>query len=394
MSKTSLKNIFTNGIFAFALLSSLGSQTHAQIGTETITVPLTIDYNGPMIEVEVDGKPVRLLYDSGASHLALFEQSFPERLSEVSSLAEGNAFGGNQKATAKLIKPVKLSWNTIEFTTENPVLIDYTPLESGYNDAPFFEGIIFTAKISDNKRESVTVFDVPNKQILHLPIGEKVKFEDSKSYKLTRKNNWQWRVKIPVMFEGETKKRTLKLVVDTGLGSSLIINRKRVSIQDNTIGYEGTGVGLGGKIDGSYGGRTRIFMGEKSVLINTDIEEILSDDVDGYIGWGFLRRFRTAFDFNKKRMIIDFNDADLTDDEVRKTDFTASGVPMPDWMGMRIIDVKLWSSSGLQAGDILTSVDGTRLSSTAMYSVLRNASDSPTLCWKRESSPETCSIVK
>lgn len=396
MSKTSLKNIFINGTFAVALVSSFGNLAHAQIGTETITVPLSIDYNGPMIEVEVDGKPARLLYDSGASRLGLFEQSFPERLSEVSELQEGNVFGGDQRASAKLIKPVKLSWNKIEFITENPLLLDYTPFNSFSNDSPFFEGVMFTAKISNNRRESVTVFDVPNKQILHLPIGEKAKFEDSNSFKLTRKDDWQWRVKMPVMIEGETKKRTLNLIVDTGLGRSLLINRKRVPIQDKTTSYENKGVGLGGKTVTPYGGRTRVFMGEKSILINTDIIETVHSDkkVDGYIGWGFLRRFRTAFDFNKKRMVIDFKDADLTDDEPRKSAFRAGGQPMPDWKGMRISHVGLWSSSGLQVGDILTSVDGTRLSSTAMYSVMRNASDSPTLCWKRETSPETCGNVE
>ena len=93
-------------------------------------------------------------------------------------------------------------------------------------------------------------------------------------------------------------------------------------------------------------------------------------------------------------MIIDLETADLEDAKPRDSTFSASGLPMSDWAGMRILEVGKWSSSGLQTGDILTSIDGTRLSSTAMYSLIRNAKDTTTLCWKRGDAPETCGTSK
>lgn len=385
-----LKTITLHVIASMGLCLSLSSFGHAQIGSETITVPLNFDYDGPMIEVEVNGKTSRLLYDSGANAVGIFEQSAPELRSKILKNVEANVFGGDQTATVKRIEPVTLSWNGIEFDAEKVFLADYTALVPNVVDEPFFEGVIFPVKITDWGHESVTVFDVPNKNILHLALGQKANFETSKSFKLTRKNGWEWRVKMPVMLEGETKKRTLNLVVDTGTGENLILNRERLNIKTNTTGYDPISTGLGGVSNSAYGGRTTFFIGEETVLVQTSILDDAPYKVDGYIGWGFLRRFRTAFDFKKKRMIIDLKDANFTDDKLRKSTFKAGGAPMPDWTGLRVTDVGLWASSGLQIGDVLTSVGGTQLSSNAMYSVLREAQDETKLCWRRNEAAETC----
>ena len=373
------------------------STAYAQLGSETITVPLNFDANAPMIEIEVDGKPARIIYDSGASVPLLFEQSFPELIEKAVQNREATAFGGNQKTTVRQINSVNLSWNDINLENQTLALADYKSTGFSYGDSPYFEGAIFTVKISEKSRESITIFDAPNKQIIHLPIGQKISFEKPESFKLKRKNNWKWFVKMPVILEGETKKRTLNLFVDTGFSGGLILNRETLPLQTNTTGYKNTVAGAAGREENSYGGRTRIFIGDESVLINTDIADTLpveSENVDGYVGWGFLQRFKTAFDFKKNRMTIDLESADLVDDEPRRSTFKASGYPMPDWAGMRISEVGKWSSSGLQAGDILTSIDGTRLSSTAMYSLIRNAKDTTTLCWKRGDATETCGTSK
>lgn len=382
---------------ALGLSLSSNSTAYAQLGSETITVPLNFDFLTPMIEIEVDGKPARVVYDSGTTHTVLFEQSFPELVEKAKQDVDASAFGGDQTTIVTQLNSVNLSWHGIDLETEEIALADYKSTGFSHGGSPFFDGLLFTVKISDNNDESITVFDAPNRQIIHLPIGQKVDFETPEKFKLKRKKDWRWQVKMPVMLEGETKKRKLNLLVDTGFSGGLLLNREKLPLQDNTSGYKNTAAGVAGREDNSYGGRTRVFIGAESVLINTDIAESLPgkrDNIDGYVGWGFLRRFKTAFDFNKGQMIIDLETADLEDTKPRDSTFSASGLPMSDWAGMRILEVGKWSSSGLQTGDILTSIDGTRLSSTAMYSLIRNAKDTTTLCWKRGDVPETCGTSK
>lgn len=396
IDKSPSKTKTVSMIIAFGLGVGFSSAAYAQIGSEMITVPLNFDSSVPMIEIEVEGKPARVVYDSGASVPVIFEQSFPELLEKAVQQRDARAFGGDQTIAVTQVNSVKLSWNDIALENETIALADYKSTGLYQGDPSFFEGLIFSVRIADDKHESITVFDAPNKQILHLPIGQKVEFEKSEKFKLKRKDDWKWYVKMPVILEGETKKRTLNLFVDTGAAHGLILNRNNLPVQNNSTGYKEKSAGLAGVSNSTYGGRTQIFIGEDSVLINTDIDDSLPSDngVDGFVGWGFLSRFRTAFDFNKGRMTIDLKDADLTDDKPRGHNFRAQGLPMPDWSGMRISDVGVWSSSGLQAGDILTSIDGTRLSSTAMYSVLGRATDEATLCWKRGAAPETCASTK
>lgn len=131
-------------------------------------------------------------------------------------------------------------------------------------------------------------------------------------------------------------------------------------------------------------------------MVDTDSLDSLPNDsdADGYLGWGFLQRFKTAFDFNKGRMIIDLEGADLTNDNIRK-DFKIQGFPTSDWTGMYIAgEAGLWATSGFQTGDILTSIDGVKLSKDAMYSLIQKAAGTPNLCWTRGSNTEMCGKVK
>lgn len=210
-------------VFAI-IIGTNGFATAQELGTNTITVPLNFDYPGPIIETEINGKPARLMYDSGASHLIIFEQSFPELVPSTAEAETANVFGGNQTAAITPINPLTLNWNNIDVNMERPFLANYNVMISKTNHAPFFEGLMPKLKISNDKHESVTVFDAPNNKIIHMPIGKKPKFKKPKSFKLTRKDEWEWRVKMPVVLTGETKTRTLTLIVDTGLADSLILD--------------------------------------------------------------------------------------------------------------------------------------------------------------------------
>jgi len=361
-----------------------------------MSAPLRIDYNGPLIEVLINDRPARLLYDSGASRLTLFEQSFPDLVDRISDEYEAPAFGGTQKALIKETESVTLTWGDIDIERRFANMVDYTNMIPDIKEAPFFEGILPPIVVRNGKYESITIFDGPNRIVKHLTPGEKAKFNKPKKFKLTLGQGWQWRVKMPVMLEGETKKRMLDLVIDTGASAGLILNQEQIKLQENNTGYKTIMSGLGGLSEDTYGGRTRVFIGKTSVLVHTDITQSLpfAKDADGFVGWSFLKRFRTAYDFNRGYMLIDHQDGDFTDDKPRRAQFRFEGVPMSDWMGMKIAKVGHWRSSGLKSGDVLTSVDGVRLSSTAMYSVLKNSGETPVICWQREGlKTETCGQV-
>ena len=201
---------------------------------------------------------------------------------------------------------------------------------------------------------------------------------------------------MPVILEGETQKRILNLVVDTGAAQGLILNQEKLGVIGNTSGFVTVSRGLGGQSEDVYGGRSRIFIGKESVLVDTDIAQTLpfAKDADGFLGWPFLRRFRIAYDFERGKMIIDRQDGDFEDDKIRPSTFKATGYPVSDWMGFKVTEVGTWKSAGLEKGDILRSVDDIRLSSTAMYSVLKSSAASPIICWQRENvRTETCGQV-
>jgi len=392
-----IRSILTTLIKALLLWVSFAEVTSAQlIPDKAMSTPLRIDHNGPLIEVLINDRPARLLYDSGASRLTLFEQSFPDLAERISNEYEVPVFGGTQKVVVKKTEPVTLRWGDIDIERPFVDMVDYTNLIPDIKEAPFLEGILPPIVVRNDKYESIIIFDGPNKIVKHLTPGKKVKFTKPKKFKLKLGSQGTWRVKMPVILEGDTKKRTLDLVVDTGASSGLILNQEKLNLHENNSGFKTTSSGLGGLSEEAYGGRTRFFIGKDSVLVDTDIAETLpfEKDADGFVGWAFLKRFRTAYDFNRGYMLIDRQDGDFTDDKIRQDLFRFNGIPMPDWMGMKISEVGKWQSSGLKSGDVLTSVNNVRLSPTAMYSVLKNTGDTPVICWQRDGiQTETCGKV-
>jgi len=392
------RSIFvTIAVNLLALCCNFDGFAHAQtIPDKAMSTPLRIDAQGPLIEILVDGRPARLLYDSGAGALVLFEQSFPDLAQTVVETYEAPVFGGSQNAVFKRVRPVTLTWGDINIDRPFVNMVDYSNFMSGKDDAPFFEGILGPITVKNDKHESVIIFDTPNKVVKHLTPGKRAKFEKPKSFKLKRDKSWHWRVEMPIMLERETKKRILNLVVDTGAAQGLILNQEKLRFKGNTSGYATVSSGLGGQLEDVYGGRSRVFIGKESVLVDTDITQTLpfAKDADGFIGWSFLRRFRIAYDFERGKMIIDRQDGDFKDDNIRASTHKASGSPVPDWTGLKVTDVGTWKSSGMKAGDILTIVDGIRLSSTEMYSVLKNSAVAPIICWQRENvQTEMCGQV-
>ena len=385
-----------NKVFSAAILSTCLFWTvtaHAQFGPETvpfipdkaISAPLRIDYQGPIIEVLINEKPARLLYDSGASRLSLFEQSFPELSSDDNPRYEAPVFGGDELSTFEEAEAVTLQWGDTEIYRPFVDIVNYEKLIPAGGDAPFFEGALPPLVVKNKKHESIVIFDAPNQQVKHLAPGEKIKFAKPIKFDFRLENGWEWRVKLPIKLEGETKPRWLDLIVDTGASSTLMLNRESLKLKDIKRGFETHARGLGGSSISTYGGRSELILKKKSVLIDTEIVDSLpiGKDADGLIGWLALKRFRTAFDFNKGRMTFDLEGGDFEDDKIRPPRINAAGFPMSDWRGMKIVEGGRWSSAGLKAGDILLSVDGIELSETAMYSVVKGARDHPYICWSR-----------
>jgi len=347
-----VNKFFSTAIFSACLFwteiahGQSSAETATLIPDKAISAPLRIDYQGPLIEVLINKKPARLLYDSGASGLTLFEQSFPELSSDDNSRYQAPVFGGDGLSTFEETAPVTLQWGETEIHRPYVTLVNYANLIPADGDIPFFEGILPPLVVKNKKHESIVIFDAPHQQVKHLEPGEKVKFAKPIKFDLRLENGWEWRVKLPIKLEGDTKPRWLDLIVDTGASSALMLNRESLNIKNNQKRSENYERGLGGDSIGSYGGRSELILKKESVLIDTEIVE-------------------------------------FEDDKIRPSRINAAGFPMSNWMGMKIVDGGRWGSAGLKAGDILLSVDGIELSETAMYSVVTGAQETPYICWSR-----------
>ena len=307
-------------IFSFA------SAVHAK-EDPILVLPLPIDAQWPVVKVLVDGKAARLVYDSGMSGgVMLFEQSFPSLKQHGNNADHTNVFGGNLKAVLKKTKPVTLSYGSLSVKAEYVRLSDYSKTGFYAVSGPFFEGIQAPLVIKDDKGERVLIFDAPNRAIKYLDAYATPAFEHASKFPLKRMGS-DWHVKLPVRLEGEAEIRTLDFVVDTGAADGLIITKKVRARERSQAGYNGQRSGIGGTNDTAYAGRTQVSLGEKSVLIDTTMIETLpfENNPDGLIGWGFLRRFRSGFDFENGYMWIDHSDADFKDDKVRKSQFSMGG---------------------------------------------------------------------
>lgn len=386
-------------LLAVIVLSILGfnSNVWAQSPENILfEAPLRIDGQQPIIEALINNKPARLVYDSGASGMTLFAESFPDLFEDSEGAGITRAFGGDGTAETSHISQVTFKASDNELIIERPKLVSFSGIGGG--EPPFIEGLVPPIQAVSKNGRGVLVIDPHKDKLTHYKPRVKLNFKRPIRLGLEEKFGWQWRVKLPVKFADKAEPVILNLVFDTGMGDSLLLNQSKLKdVQSDNTGYNTAARGLAGESEQAYAGRVQVPLGGDNIWINASLTEELpfANDADGFIGWKFLKRFKTALDMDEKQLIIELEGADMSDDSPRKAVFRAAGVPLPDWKGMKILRVGSWGTVGLREGDILTSVDGIRLSSTQMYSVLSEQTKDTNICWRPQGEAmERCAIVQ
>ena len=275
-------------------------------GDSALKIPLDIDNNIIRMEVRVNhSKPLKFLFDTGASFSVIDSQRAAELGLKAQGEAQGDATGGRIKGT--YTKGVSLSVRGAEVSNQ---LIASIPI----NTPPGFD---FDGVIGQNFIEQFVVeIDYENK-IMNL--------YDPRTYTYSGKGEV-----IPLLLAaGKTPLVNTKIIlegrapvearleVDTGADGTLVINSPLVKRQKLAEAVSKTGQsnnnGAGGeqrllvsRVKAVQLGR--LIFDNPPVGLSQDIEGSgASEENDGLIGGEIFRRFTVILDYSRKRMILEPN---------------------------------------------------------------------------------------
>jgi hypothetical protein len=275
-------------------------------GKSALKIPLEIDNNIILLRVSVNNsKPLKFLFDTGASHSVINSQRAAELGLKTEGQASGSGTGGAIQAS--LIKGVSLSVPGAEVSNQ---LIASMPFDTppGFE----FDGVIGYDFIN----QFVVEIDYENK-IMNLYNPR------------TFANSGRGEV-IPLILAGRRTplvhtKITLEgrapveanLEVDTGADGTFVINSPFVKKQNLLAAIpkttQDTGVGAGGEQERLVGRVKAVQLG-RLVIDNPTVGFSLdtegsgaSEENDGLIGGEIFRRFKVILDYSRKRMILEPN---------------------------------------------------------------------------------------
>jgi aspartyl protease len=266
------------------------------------TIPLEIDNNIILLQVSVNGsKPMRFIFDTGASHTVLQSQRGKELGLKPEEQVSGTATGG--AISGSLTSGVSLKVAGAEVSNQQIGLLDF-PVPPGFE----FHGVIgydfikeFVVEI-DYLKKTMNLYDPKSYnyrgQGETLPIliaGQRIPF-----------------VQTTIIAEDGTTLEA-RLGIDTGadrtiiFSSSFVVKNDLVKRMSQTSGGAGRGAGgeqkiLVGKVKGVRLG--------KFLFSNPPVGLELSGsakEADGVIGGEIFRRFKLIIDYSRQRMILEPN---------------------------------------------------------------------------------------
>ena len=280
----------------------VGSTARFAAGNSALNIPLEIDNNIILMQVGVNNsKPLRFIFDTGASHTILHSRRGAELGLKPEEQIDGTATGGPIEGS--LTSGVSLKVAGAEVSNQQVGLIDF-PVPPGFE----FDGVIgydfikeFVIEI-DYLKKTMSLYDPGTYQyrgtgeiIPMLVHGRRIPF-----------------VQTTIIFEkGPPVEASLE--VDTGADRTIIFSSPFVKKQELVARLgettEGGGRGAGGeqkilvgKIKGARLGRFLFSNPPVGLVLNEDGKE-----GDGVIGGEIFRRFKLILDYSRQRMILEPN---------------------------------------------------------------------------------------
>ena len=334
---------------------------HIDDPSGTTRVPFVLANNHIYVDGAVDGKPVRLMFDTGAGNLLTSAAAKRLGLTSKGKLVQG---GSGEKLTDKgfaRAKQVRVGAATLA----EPVFA-----VTDLGDLPKVEGVPLDGLVGyemfrrfgvtiDYAKKQLTLSD-PNK--FTPPPGAVALTFDLDGHFLT----------IPATLDG----MPVRLIVDTGSRGSLAMSAPFVRAHDLITKYDAspeavTGWGVNGGSRGRPARFGTLHLGDR------DIDGIAGDlsmgnkgafanpDWSGNLGGGVLQRFTVAFDFANKKIYFAPN-ADIG----KSYGFDRSGLwLLVDGDALKVVDVAKDSAAeqaGMHIADRISSIDGVAIATKSL----------------------------
>ena len=285
---------------------TVASRARFTSGDNALKIPLEIDNNIILMRVSVNGsRPLRFIFDTGASHSIIDSQRAEELGLKTQGQATGTATGG--KIQGSYIKGVSLSVQGAEAFNQ---LIGSMPVPKvpGFE----FDGVIGYGFIN----QFVVEIDYPNKIMNLYNPRTYVYAGRGEVVPLLLAGRRTPLVHTRISLEGRAPLEA-KLMVDTGADSTFVMNspfaKKQRLLADIPNLTRDRARGAGGESERLLGHVKAVQLGQfvfenPPVRLSLDTEGSgASEDRDGIMGGEIFRRFKVIIDYSRNQMILEPN---------------------------------------------------------------------------------------
>ncbi|WP_420643966.1 aspartyl protease family protein [Candidatus Leptofilum sp.] len=279
---------------------------HLEGATDTIHIPFLQTDPLPLLAAKLNGQPVHLLLDTGASEL-IIDPAMAEQIGVTKFGAEGATFAGGKQASYEHGRLDSLSLG--DWTIQNlPVhLLDTSRFTTVTGGVPV-HGIIGTVLFY----HFLATIDYPQNQLtLRRPSAH----ADEVDQEVASIPFWLVGDHLMMAWGTMNQSEPLLMLVDTGLaGGGFLCPQSTLEVANIAPPSDGsfTGEGGGGQVTAVPFNIEQLTLGDTAVQnvvgiygpFPPSLEHGLGFHVGGLISHGFFRSFALTFDFNKMRLIL------------------------------------------------------------------------------------------
>ena len=351
------------------------------------TVRLSLLHNLPMIDLEVNGKPMRFVVDTGASVSVLLETSATRelRLNQVGEMPISGA-GEGVDSVARVVDGVTIQVGTVKLEGLRSVYIPFSQIALfDHPDEVFFDGILGI----DVLKKFAVKFDY-DEMSFHLAAHRYPFVTDGWHESELDFDGATPFIQLELQYSKNESPVRMDLLLDTGSSEYLAITvnpKKNITLPVSYV--SGVSVGVTGEITSRITTLEYLEIGSQklsSLPVSLIVSGKPSDSKDGVLGNQTLSRFNQVYDFERELLWLQANQKINEPSVLGRTGLGLLPHPMGAIV-KRIMKASAAENRGLIVGDIITSINGIDVSRTN-YDQLRHEMDHPdqntaNLCWER-----------
>ncbi len=361
------------------------------------TVPLSLLQNLPMVALEINGKAMRFVVDTGASSSVLLETAATldldlNKVGELSISGAGEGFD----SVAHVVDGVTIQVGTVQLEGLRFVYIPFNQIALfDHPDEVFFDGILGI----DILKKFAVKFDYDEMSFhlaaSNLPFATDDWYESELDFVGATPF-----IQLQVQYTKNASPVLMDLLVDTGSSQYLALTvnpEKDITLPLSYV--PGTGVGVTGEITSRITTLENLEIGNRqmrSLPVSLTVSGGPEDSKDGVLGNQTLSRFNQVYDFENKRVWLQANRKMHQAAVVDRTGMGLISHPAGALV-KRILSGSAAANSELIVGDIIKSINGIDVTRTN-YDQLRHGMNEPDqatadLCWERAGNNQCDSLT-